>query len=373
MLQHLFDLTVDPMGALNFTGNVTLANPAFARTLGYPVQELLGTSFLNLVHAEDRAATATVIADPSASRSTAHLENRCRRRDGTWRWISWTTTLDVERAVIYLVGRDITEGKRFENEARRLNLELEEYVAQRTAELQTANRQLVLANQELEAFTYSVSHDLRAPLRRIGGFSEILLKNYAEVLDERGKHYMERVHASTRQMGELIEDLLKLSRLTRAEKRISRVDLSQMARQIVEGLRQAEPARVMTCTIDDAMVVEGDAHLLQVALENLLGNAWKFTQRHPTAHIEVGVLRTGQEPVYFVRDDGAGFDMAYVDKLFGPFQRLHTTEEFEGTGIGLATVQRIVHRHGGRVWAEGAPEHGATIYFTLQPGRENTA
>jgi signal transduction histidine kinase len=235
---------------------------------------------------------------------------------------------------------------------------LEQRVQERTGQLEAAN-------QELEAFAYAVSHDLRAPLRGIDGFSQALLEDYGKKLDAEGQEYLQRVRAAAQRMGHLIDDLLKLSRLTRGELRRETVDLSALAQTIAAGLRSTHPERQVSFTIAQGLVVDGDARLLRVALENLLSNAWKFTSRHSEARIEFGVAQNDGRPAYFVRDDGAGFDMAYAGKLFGAFQRLHAAREFEGTGIGLATVQRIIHRHGGRIWAEGEVERGATFYFAL--------
>ena len=247
---------------------------------------------------------------------------------------------------------------RFYDQIQRYTTQLEDLVAERTAELAAVNR-------ELEAFAYSVSHDLRAPLRSIDGFSQALLEDYAGVLDARGQDYLRRVRAASQRMGQIIDDLLQLSRLTRRGMHRQRVDLSDLARQVAEELAQQEPERQVEWVIAADVIATGDPHLLRVALENLLGNAWKFTSKHAEARIEFGVEEDKDQAVYFVRDDGAGFDMAYADKLFGAFQRLHGLAEFEGTGIGLATVQRIIHRHGGQVWAEGEVERGATFYFTL--------
>jgi signal transduction histidine kinase len=236
-------------------------------------------------------------------------------------------------------------------------------------DLEDANRELEGANRELEAFSYSVSHDLRAPLRTIDGFSQILQEDYEVVLDEEGLDYLGRVRAASAHMAMLIDDLLDLSRVSRRPLRREPVDLAGLATDIIEDLRTAEPERNVEFVAGRDIKAYGDVSLLKVALENLLGNAWKFTEREEEARLEFGVDRRPRPgvlgPVYFVRDNGAGFDQAYSDKLFGAFQRLHGQDEFEGTGIGLATVARIIHRHGGRVWAEGEVGEGATFYFTL--------
>ena len=238
--------------------------------------------------------------------------------------------------------------------------------------MEEANRELEVTNRELEAFSYSVSHDLRAPLRSIDGFSQIMLEDYADELDEEGKDYLGRVRAASQRMGRLIDDLLGLSRVTRGALNRERVDLASLAREVAGSLRESRPDRDVDFKIESGIESVGDLRLIRVALTNLLGNAFKFTEKEERATIGFGqdqrLSDLGRVPVYYVRDNGAGFDMEYADKLFGAFQRLHGTNEFEGTGIGLATVQRIVHRHGGRVWAEGEVGRGATFYFTLRPG-----
>ena len=241
---------------------------------------------------------------------------------------------------------------------------LETQVNERTADLTQTVR-------ELEAFSYSVSHDLRAPLRSIDGFSLALLEDYDAQLNDTGRDYLRRVRRATQRMAELIDDLLALSRITRTELQHAPVDLSALAEEIVAELRKAEPERRVEAVIAPDLTVHGDRRLLRQALQNLLANAFKFTAKEPDPTVRLDVTSDGAERVFFVRDNGVGFDMQYAGKLFGPFQRLHTLEEFEGTGIGLAIVQRVIHRHGGRIWATGHPGRGATIAFTVPDGTHN--
>jgi CHASE3 domain sensor protein len=227
------------------------------------------------------------------------------------------------------------------------------------------SQDLETANSELEAFSYSVSHDLRAPLRSMGGFSQALIEDYGDQLDGEAQDYLQRIGASSRQMGQMIDDILALSRSTRQELTREKVDLSAYVEAIIGDLRNRDPDRRVTVEIEPNLTVWGDARLLRSVLDNLLNNAWKFTSKKDGARIEFGASSMGNERVYFLRDNGAGFDMAYVDKLFGIFQRLHAATDFEGNGVGLATVVRLVGRHGGRVWAEGEANKGATFYFTI--------
>jgi len=275
------------------------------------------------------------------------------------RMFSWELSAGSERKDVNVYGYDVSDRVRAEREVRQINAELEDRVKERTTELEAANR-------ELEAFSYAVSHDLRAPLRSMSGFAHALMEDYGKGLDEEGRHYLSRIDAAAGRMGHLIDAMLLLSRLSRAEMQRVRVDLSRMATEVVGELREAHGRDGVEAVIAPGLVTEGDPELIRLVLTNLLGNAWKFTGRTPEARVEFGGgEKRGPKRVYYVRDNGMGFDMTYVDRLFTPFQRLHTVEDFGGTGIGLATVRRIVRRHGGDVWAEGAPGRGATFSFTL--------
>jgi light-regulated signal transduction histidine kinase (bacteriophytochrome) len=256
---------------------------------------------------------------------------------------------------------DITERRHAELELRKHRDSLEELVAQRTHELAAANK-------ELEAFSYSVSHDLRAPLRSIDGFSHILLDDYGSKLDPAASGYLHRIRTAAQRMAQLIDDLLELSRVTRGELFIEPVNITALAKSIVGDLKAANPERQTKITIEPKLRAQGDVNLLQIMLQNLIANAWKYTSKEAVAEITLGKLDAEQNNIFYIRDNGAGFDMRFANKLFGAFQRLHGSDEFEGTGIGLATVQRIIERHGGKVWGESEMGKGATFYFQLPVG-----
>lgn len=324
-------------------------------------------SFLGRVYPADRAKVLKAMAKSIRHQTDPEFEFRFLRPACSPGWL-------LARGRVYQddhghpvrivgVGIDITGQKVAELEILRLNAELERRVAERTTQLQATNK-------ELEAFCYSVSHDLRAPLRSIRGFNEVLMERYASRLDSRGQEFLRRACESSHYMDDLIDDLLKLSRVGRSELVHQQVDLSKLAIAIAAELQQSEPSRCVEFQINPGLLAHGDERLLRIVLNNLIRNAWKFTSKRPKACIVVG-SEHGSGPAFFVRDNGAGFDPAFAGRLFGVFQRLHSSSEFAGTGVGLATVQRIINRHGGRVWAEGAVDRGATFYFSLPADETN--
>jgi len=278
------------------------------------------------------------------------------RKDGTEFPVEISLSpLESEEGLLAMSAiRDISERKSKEEQIVTLNADLN----RRAAELEAVNK-------ELQTFAYSVSHDLRSPLRAVDGFTRQVMESCGDKLDGQSKDDLQRVRAASQRMGQIIDALLALSRVTRSEMRRTTVDLSAMAETIFAEIQSNQPQRKAELLIKPGLVVDADANLLRIALENLLGNAWKFTEKKAQGKIELGLAQHNGQLAYFVRDNGAGFDMAYSNKLFGAFQRLHRVSEFEGTGVGLATVQRVIHRHGGQVWAQGEVEKGATFYFTL--------
>ena len=364
-------------------GNIEYVNPKFTQVTGYTFEEVKGHNSRILKSGKQAPEVYKELWDTIMSGGEWHGELHNKKKNGElyWEFASISPIRNTEDVITHFIAvkEDITERKRMEEELQELNSFLEKRVAERTLELKDTNFQLqaeivkhkrtedklAVTNKELEAFCYSVSHDLRAPLRGIDGFGKILETEYAKKLDEQGMSHLKRIRAASQRMGQLITDLLSLSRITRKEMKQEKVDLSTMVHKIASALQKRQPERQVEFAIAEGLFVRGDINLLKIAMDNLMDNAWKFTEKHSQTRIEFGISLHNGEHVYFVRDDGAGFDMTYVGKLFGAFQRLHSLSEFEGTGIGLATVQRIIHRHGGRIWAEGAVEQGATFYFTL--------
>lgn len=347
---------------------IVFVNNAFELHTGYSRAEAIGNSpaFLWKRRADSTPGTVPeAIVDAVRKSQPVRTEVLSYTKAGQPRWV------DIDIAPIanaagklthwVAVQRDITERRAQSQEILRLNGDLEERVLLRTA-------QLAEANQELESFAYSVSHDLRSPLNTIHGFSQLLAKIDAENISEKGKHYLTRIGVGVEQMGELIEGLLTLAHLSREEIKAEEVDLSVMVRRMLHEHQEKEPTRQVEVQVQDGLIAQGDPRLLSAVLQNLLTNAWKFSSKKPVAQIVVGSKPAAEgAPVFFVQDNGAGFDMAFSHKLFGTFERLHSPGDFQGTGIGLATVKRVIDRHGGRVWAESTPGQGATFYFTLKP------
>jgi PAS domain S-box-containing protein len=360
IFRGLIESAPDAVVIVDARGCIRLINSQGEHLFGYSRVELIGQPVEILIPLEFRADhekhRARYQSKPTTRPMGSGLDIRGRRKDGTEMALelSLSPRQDGAQPGAMAIVRDVTVQRASEREIRRLNRDLHAHA-----------KELEAINGELEAFSYSVSHDLRAPLRAIDGFSQALLEDYGEHLDSAGKDYLQRVRNGAQSMSLLIDDLLKLSRVTRSELRIAEVDLANLAREVVEELREAEPERDVAVEIEDILQVHGDTALLRVALQNLLNNAWKFTACTEPARIQVGRSSLDGDSVVFVRDNGVGFDMAYSSKLFGAFQRLHPQREFPGTGIGLATVQRVIHKHGGRVWAESEVNHGASFYFTL--------
>jgi PAS domain S-box-containing protein len=363
LLRGILDSADDAIVSVDQDQRIILFNQGAERLFGYRAREVVGQPLGTLLPESYRAGHAHHVRrfrtqEVAARRMGERGSISARRKDGTvFPAEASISRVAIGSTTIYTaILRDVTEARRAEQAIQELN-----------ADLRHRADQLESANRELEAFSYSVSHDLRAPLRTVTGFSQVLLEDFAEKLGAEGADYLQRIGEAGRRMAQLIDDLLELSRLTRGSIRRQPVDLSALARGIAQELRAAEPGRDVAFVAADGLVADADPHLIRALLTNLLDNAWKYTGKQPSARVEFGA-EDGEAgtPVFFVKDDGVGFDMAYADKLFGAFQRLHGMKEYPGTGIGLATAQRIVHKHGGEIWAEAAPGRGAVFRFTLR-------
>jgi PAS domain S-box-containing protein len=369
LLQLLLDGARDyAIYMLDPAGHIVSWSLNAERLNGYDSEETIGESYARLFTPEDRAAGRPErVLRQAAEFGRAELDGPQERKDGTRFWAHGllTAVRDPDGSVrgFVNVSQDVSERKRSEQVIERLNADLEQRVTERTADLREANA-------ELESFSYSVSHDLRAPLRAVDGFAKMLALDYEETLGEQGRRYVSRIRAGAQQMGELIDGLLAFSRLQRQEMATGRVRLAELVAEVWDELapeRGERPVELVVGELPDAL---GDPRLIRHVVVNLLGNAVKYTRDADPARVEVGhKVTAGGEATYYVRDNGAGFDMRYADKLFKVFQRLHRAEEYEGTGIGLALAHRIVHRHGGQIWADATPGAGATFYFTLPVSR----
>ena len=392
-LDQFFGVSLELLCIAGMEGYFKRLNPAWETVLGFSVEELKAEPFLSFIHPDDRDSTKSMVERQIGGRAVTDFENRYRHKNGSYRWLQWTSTPAPEQALIFAAARDVTEWKAAQEALKRAHDELEQRVQERTADLEEANQALsagereirtlnqqlqehiqglTAANHELEAFTYSVSHDLRAPLRHIDGFSKMLLEDFRESLPEEARPLLDRVRQGSTRMGQMVDELLELSRTTRRAPGKRLTGLSTLVEEVRASLARETEDRDVEWRIGDLPFADCDPGLTKQIFVNLLSNALKFTRPRQRAVIEVGRTEVEGEIAVFVRDNGVGFSMKYADRLFGAFQRLHRREDFEGTGVGLATVQRIVHKHGGRIWAEAALDQGATFYFTLGPPEKGT-
>lgn len=411
----LLESAPDAMIITNGQGNIVMINAQTERIFGFKREEIIGKKVEYLVperfHHKHTSHREGYVENPKVRGMGIGMNLSGKRKDGSEFPVEISLSplkINEEEGLMVISAiRDVTKQKETEAEIKLLNENLEKLVVERTAELELAlasekaaraemhqnqiqlsflksslykkmqdtNEELELRvahrtselqaiNKELEAFSYSVSHDLRAPLRSIDGFSNKILKDYGSLFDEQGKDYFMRVMNASKNMGHLIDDLLKLARISRMEMNFEEIDLSALARSITDELMESDPERKAVIEIQQEMKARGDRNLIQIALQNMLDNAWKYSKHQPLTHIEFGII-SGEQATYFIRDNGVGFDMKYVDKLFGAFQRLHSQSEFEGTGVGLATVQRIIRRHQGTIRAESEINKGTTFIFTI--------
>ena len=355
----VFDNAMDAMIIWDDHGKFAAANPAASEMFGVPRERLIGATIEDFLSGSDQQQVVSGLRSPGDTGRRGEFE--LHKPSGDKRQIEYTATVDYQAHRHLSIMRDITDRKQAEAEVLSLNAELERRVEQRTEQLQEANR-------ELEAFSYSVSHDLRAPFRHISGFSDLLLRHLTDA-DDTTKHYVRTIAESAQYAGSLVDNLLAFSRMARSQVRWMAVDLDLLMKEVVRDVMRDAEGRTIRWTIAELPIIYADGAMMKLALRNLLSNAVKYTRQRPETFVEVGVTEHEDEWEFFVKDNGVGFDTRYANKLFGVFQRLHRMDEFEGTGIGLASVRRIVQRHGGRVWANSEIQRGATFYFTLPKGQ----
>ena len=351
MLQNdkLFDLSVEPMCIAGTDGYFKRVNKAFEEVLGFSEEELTSRPFLDFVHPDDIDSTLQVMEELEEGKTTLDFTNRYRTQNGEYRWFSWSARTDHTKERIFATARDLTDRIKMEEDLKR------------------AKQQMEKANSDLEAFSYSVSHDLRTPLRAISGFSEILLEDYSEELDDEGKRLLNVVIDNSQKMGRLIDDILSFSRVAQTELVKTRVNMSTIFSEACKTVidEYSELQDKLDITVQNLPEAHGDLPLLKQAAINLVSNAVKYSSKNDAIEITVGYTQDDDMPTYYVRDNGVGFDMKYANKLFGVFQRLHSSTEYEGTGVGLSLVKHIIDRHGGDIWAQSEPGKGAAFFFKL--------
>lgn len=351
---HFFRLSIELLAITNYEGVFTQTNPTWAKTLGYDEGELHGHSLHEFIHPEDAAATRAWVSGVLQADAPQYLENRFRSKSGEFRWLGWTIAPFAAQGLLYVFARDMTERRQREEEVRQLNENLRQQA-----------RILQALNQELEAFSYSISHDLRAPLRAISSYSGMLLAGEAGALPPEASQIVGAVNRNSLQMAQLIEDFLNFFRVGQLEVKVTAIDMAAAAKDAIASLRDEQGKRSIEFTVGALPAARGDRVMVGQVLINLISNAIKFTAGKKKAKIEIGAQNGSGPVVYYVKDNGVGFSMEHYSKLFGVFQRLHNRSDFAGTGIGLAIVQKIVQRHGGKVWAEAVVDKGATFFFTL--------
>lgn len=351
---HFFRLSIELLAITDYAGVFTQVNPTWDRTLGYAEQQLHGVALIDFIHPEDRAEMLGTIARIQQADTPLYIENRFRAANGDYRWLGWTIAPFAAEGLLYIFARDMTERRAQEDKIRQLNSDLNRH-----------SQTLQAMNQELEAFSYSLAHDLRTPIRAITTYSEVLLTDEAEALRPEALQLVQRMNRNSSRMMQLMDDFLAFFRLSRQEVQPGPVNMQALAMEAIAATRPESCERLLDVQVHELPTVPGDPAMLRQVFVNLLSNAFKFTGRTDPTHIEIGYDHQRSPGAYYVKDNGVGFDMKYHSKLFGVFERLHPREEFDGTGIGLAIVHKIITRHGGTIWADAAVGQGATFYFTL--------